>query len=719
MKNINIKINSKNSMVYPDNDIVGINYENLQGNIICYFEGKFINGIAWLEIKTPDGTTGYIAMEKVGETYVLPIKSSLLAQPGFINMQLRITQQEDINGIPIFKSNIFYLKVKEAINSTSEIPDEYSTWIDIANTKILEIENLNVTGNRIENGVEIIFTNKQGEKTTMQIYDGEKGSNAQYTAGENIKIQGNVISAIIPNTERELEELNKNLSKYALSDKVGATINLTYDTITHELKSSLINSKGTILNEKSISLPLESMVVSGSYDNTNKKIIMTLQNGNKVEVAVGDLIDGLVSQQIFDNAIDTIESNLNLKFDKPYYFEYDTSNSNYETQDKNILEMFNEIKDAMENDQHPCLIIRKGSTGANALQTYHFVIPQFGTLDTAYIILKSSPIRKIDNTFDVVALNCERNADTGLITKVYEKKEDSILKVGDYKTFILSENSTDNETISIMQKVYDLWRDGIMANLTYTVNDLVFTFFDVDKYSNHIDFYMRNGGIGSTKYGIGYYSFDRYNIKCYYDNNTITSVVIEEMADMFNLHNDAEILGMYNTTEFMPEHPYQPATKKYVDNSNSIYFANVEASNDNWCTKQNLTPILQEAYNKGYNDIMIRTVTNGARFLTCKGGDLQQLAQGKEIDLMFVNLQHLTGSTVTPNRMYIGYSYAYGVTLDNNNNITINGDVGTMLANNNYVDLMKLDGLSEYAGYDASKTQVLKNINGVFTWVNE
>jgi hypothetical protein len=39
-----------------------------------------------------------------------------------------------------------------------------------------------------------------------------------------------------------------------------------------------------------IDLPLESVVVSGSYDSVNKKVVLTLENGNTVEFSVADLV---------------------------------------------------------------------------------------------------------------------------------------------------------------------------------------------------------------------------------------------------------------------------------------------------------------------------------------------------------------------------------------------------------------------------------------------
>ena len=45
-----------------------------------------------------------------------------------------------------------------------------------------------------------------------------------------------------------------------------------------------------------IDLPLESVVVNGSYNNTTKKVVLTLQSGSTVEFSVADLVSGLQSE---------------------------------------------------------------------------------------------------------------------------------------------------------------------------------------------------------------------------------------------------------------------------------------------------------------------------------------------------------------------------------------------------------------------------------------
>lgn len=155
-KDINIKVLS-NSMIILDKTVLGITGENLQGKIIFNFE-EFVDGVAWLEIEKETGEKGYIQMTKENETYTLEIKSSLLNQAGYIYMQLRITQDENVNGIPVFKSKKFYVEVLNSINATATIEDDYPSVIDIVNNK-LEADDILAGDN--------ITIEKSGKKLTI------------------------------------------------------------------------------------------------------------------------------------------------------------------------------------------------------------------------------------------------------------------------------------------------------------------------------------------------------------------------------------------------------------------------------------------------------------------------------------------------------------------------------------------------------------------------
>lgn len=68
---------------------------------------------------------------------------------------------------------------------------------------------------------------------------------------------------------------------------------------------TLKNNKGeTIGTTQTIDLPLESVIVNGSYDSTNKKLVFVLENGNTIDVPIGDLISGLQEEITSTNKLD-------------------------------------------------------------------------------------------------------------------------------------------------------------------------------------------------------------------------------------------------------------------------------------------------------------------------------------------------------------------------------------------------------------------------------
>ena len=142
MKDIIINIKNVTRKATVSTDILGVVGENLQGNFIVDFTDEFVDGMCALEFQLPDGTCGYILMNKdVGKKmYSVPVKSSLLNKAGTVALQLKITQNGESDEVPIFKSNIFKLLVDESINAEVEKPDEYAEWIDIANSKLAEID---------------------------------------------------------------------------------------------------------------------------------------------------------------------------------------------------------------------------------------------------------------------------------------------------------------------------------------------------------------------------------------------------------------------------------------------------------------------------------------------------------------------------------------------------------------------------------------------------
>ena len=88
-----------------------------------------------------------------------------------------------------------------------------------------------------------------------------------------------------------------------LSPTMGASVDLDINSSTYVMTLSLKNPAGTTISSDSVDLPLESMVVSGSYDSVNKKVVLTLQSGSTVEFSVADLVSGLQTEITSQNKL--------------------------------------------------------------------------------------------------------------------------------------------------------------------------------------------------------------------------------------------------------------------------------------------------------------------------------------------------------------------------------------------------------------------------------
>lgn len=116
---------SDRKTLHKDRRSLGMSGENLQEVLLFCLDEK-IEGTGIVEVELPNGEKGMIQVECTEEGYELPIKSSLMAQTGFVKFQLRILHDNE----EIFKSEIIALEVKDSINATETIPEQYPTWID-------------------------------------------------------------------------------------------------------------------------------------------------------------------------------------------------------------------------------------------------------------------------------------------------------------------------------------------------------------------------------------------------------------------------------------------------------------------------------------------------------------------------------------------------------------------------------------------------------------
>lgn len=94
------------------------------------------------------------------------------------------------------------------------------------------------------------------------------------------------------------------VSNLATKSAAIGSLSLALDSSTYKITLSGTKVDGTSFTVQNvIDLPLESVVVNGSYNNTTKKVVLTLQNGSSVEFSVADLVAGLQSEITSSNKL--------------------------------------------------------------------------------------------------------------------------------------------------------------------------------------------------------------------------------------------------------------------------------------------------------------------------------------------------------------------------------------------------------------------------------
>lgn len=90
---------------------------------------------------------------------------------------------------------------------------------------------------------------------------------------------------------------------YALARDAANKIEFYINSSDYKFYAQLKDKNNNLISTSNIvDLPLESMVVNGSYDSTTKEVILTLNNGNEIRFSVADLVEGLVSNTDYATA---------------------------------------------------------------------------------------------------------------------------------------------------------------------------------------------------------------------------------------------------------------------------------------------------------------------------------------------------------------------------------------------------------------------------------
>ena len=148
-----------------------------------------------------------------------------------------------------------------------------------------------------------ISTNPVSNKAVTKAFEG-------YVA----KVDGKDLSSndYSDSEKQKVEDNSSNI--LMLRSESGHTINVTLDKSTYMMTVSLLNKAGEVLNEKTVDFPMETAFVNASYDKTSKTMKFTLESGSTVNVPLGDLVEGLVSQTDFDvlsGEVQTLKTEVN------------------------------------------------------------------------------------------------------------------------------------------------------------------------------------------------------------------------------------------------------------------------------------------------------------------------------------------------------------------------------------------------------------------------
>lgn len=129
----------KNAIAYKKNSFqkLGNEQQNLQNKLKFEFEDDIVEGQAWLEYEI-DGVKKFTPMEKYDKGYQIDIKNCLLTS-NQVSVDLKITQDEEPEGVPVFITNIVTFDVEDTINAKQEELEEYETISFAINNGYLEM----------------------------------------------------------------------------------------------------------------------------------------------------------------------------------------------------------------------------------------------------------------------------------------------------------------------------------------------------------------------------------------------------------------------------------------------------------------------------------------------------------------------------------------------------------------------------------------------------
>lgn len=223
--------------------------------------------------------------------YSIPGNLFSSAQFAALNSGINTTK---VNQIETNKNNIVNIKDGTNIDSFSDVEAALSDKVDKETGKGLSTNDYTTAEKEKLAGI--------AEGAEVNEIQGIKVNSSTVNPDAN-----KVVNITVPTSAADVSAI-PDTTKYAAA--LSLTINSSTFVMTGQLKDQNGDNLGTA---QTIDLPLESVVVGGSYNSQTKKVVLTLQNGNTIEFSVADLVSGLQTELSASNKLN------------PAYINYDST----------------------------------------------------------------------------------------------------------------------------------------------------------------------------------------------------------------------------------------------------------------------------------------------------------------------------------------------------------------------------------------------------------
>lgn len=229
-------------------------------------------------------------------------------------------------------------------------PSKKNFVVDIANSKAIFTEKNTFDEVGIYYyGIVLYGTNSKlttATKGKIQVVEGYNENNEDITGDENYPILDTLIEEVTD-----------------LKDKINASLgvmNKTFKEVTYDASTGVMSFKNLNNEVTNINLPLSLLISSASYDNDNKKIVLTLANNDTIDIPILDLVSNYYDDKINANKEYIASTSNELYRLKTDVLETGESSGNNIHLEDSALSEVQEISVEMDKDR-----VQKTTTGKN------------------------------------------------------------------------------------------------------------------------------------------------------------------------------------------------------------------------------------------------------------------------------------------------------------------------------------------------------------------